>query len=90
MVFPIEFSLIDVDKNRHVILEHNDSDTIEVVYYDEESDSFEHVETKIEDGVVHINDNYVWDGSFRYLKVYDHLEGADLLTSAMRHPIPHF
>lgn len=77
LVFPIEFSLIDVDKNRHVILEHNDSDTIEVVYYDEESDSFEHVETKIEDGVVHINDNYVWDGSFRYLKVYDHLEGAD-------------
>ena len=72
LVLPIEYSLIDVDKDQYVILEHNDSDTIEVVYYDEESDSFEHVETKIEDGVVHINDNYVWDGSFRYLKVYDH------------------
>lgn len=78
LVLPIEYSLIDVDKNRRVILKHNDSDIIEVVYYDEESDSFEHVDSKIEDGVVHINDNYVWDGNFRYLNDDDHLEWADL------------
>ena len=54
-----------------------DSDTIEVVYQDEESDSFEHVETKIEDGVVRINDDYVWDGRFRYLNDDGHLGRTD-------------
>ena len=78
LVLPIEYSLIDVDKNHHVILVHNNSDKIEVVYYYEESDSFEHVETQIEDGIVHINDNYIWDGSFRHLNVDDRLEWADL------------
>jgi hypothetical protein len=67
LVLPIEYSQIDVDEELLVILEHNDSDIIEVGYYDEESESFKHDEAKIEDGVVRINDDYVWDGRFRYL-----------------------
>lgn len=67
LVLPIEYSFIDVDDELLVVLEHNDSDTIEVGYYDEESESFKHDEAKMEDGIIHINNDYVWDGRFRYL-----------------------
>lgn len=77
LVLPIEYSLIDVDEELLVILEHNDSDIIEVGYYDEESESFKHDEAKIEDGVVRINDDYVWDGRFRYLNDDGHLGRTD-------------
>lgn len=77
LVLPIEYSLIDVDEELLVILEHNDSDIIEIGYYDEQSESFKHEEAKKEDGLVRINDDYVWDGRFRYLHYDGHLEWTD-------------
>ena len=77
LVLPIEYSLIDVDEELLVILEHNDSDIIEVGYYDEQSESFKHEEAQKEDGLVRINDDYVWDGRFRYLHYDGHLEWTD-------------
>lgn len=74
LVLPIEYSFIDVDEDLFVVLRHNDSDTIEVGYYDEESESFKHDEAKMEDGVIHINNDYVWDGRFRYLNNGEHSE----------------
>ncbi len=77
LVLPIEYSLIDVDEELLVVLEHKDSDTIEVGYYDEESESFKHDEVKMEDGIVHINNDYVWDGCFRYLNDGEHSGWTD-------------
>ena len=77
LVLPIEYSFIDVDEELFVVLRHNDSDTIEVGYYDVESESFKHDEAKMEDGVIHINNDYVWDGRFRYLNNDKHSEWID-------------
>lgn len=67
LILPIEYSLIDIDENLCVILEHDDS-TIEIGKYDEKTETFYHEKAKVEDGIVYINDDYVWDGTFRYLR----------------------
>lgn len=65
LVLPIEYSLIDVNENFLVILEQNN--TIEAGYYEKYTETFKHSELEIKDGVVFINDDYVWDGCFRHL-----------------------
>lgn len=77
LVLPIEYSMIDIDDDLLVILEHNDGRTLEVGYYDEETETMKHEEAEMEDGVVKLCDDYVWDGCFRYLNEDEHSEWTD-------------
>lgn len=77
LILPIEYSLIDIDDDLLVILEHNKSDKLEVGYYDEETESMKHDEAEMEDGVAKLGDDYVWDGRFRYLNEDEHSGWTD-------------
>lgn len=77
LILPIEYAFIDIDNDLLVILEHNNSDKLEVGYYDEESESMKHDEAEMEDGVVILGDDYVWDGRFRYLNEDEHSGWTD-------------
>lgn len=78
LILPLAYSLIDIDEDLNIILEHRDSGSIEVGYYDEETESIKHDEANMgEDGVIHLDDDYIWDGSFRYLGENEHSGWTD-------------
>lgn len=77
LVLPVEYSLIDIDEELTIILEHKDCDSMEVGFYDEENDSISHNKAEMEDGVIHLDDDYIWDGCFRYLNENEHTGWTD-------------
>lgn len=79
LILPLNYSMIDVDEDLCIILKKIDDGSYEVGWYDKEKDSICHENAEIKDGAIQLDNDgdYVWDGSFRFLKEKEYSEWND-------------
>lgn len=79
LILPLNYSMIDMDDDLCIILKKKDDGCYEVGWYDKGKDIICHKSAEIKDGAIQLDNDgdYVWDGSFRYLKENGHSAWTD-------------
>ena len=84
LILPIEYPIIDIDDNLTIVIakrvdemeiDENDKSILwdyqmEIGYFSKETNSIETEKAIVDDNGVRLDDNYVWDGEFKYTKEY--------------------
>lgn len=79
LILPLNYSMIDIDEDLCIILKNISDGSYEVGWYDKEKDIICHQNAEMKDGAIQLDDDgdYVWDGSFRFLKEKEYSEWND-------------